>query len=121
MRGVRVSVSVALSFDGKLLAIGGEDASVRLWEARTERLLTTFRGHTGVVQAVALSGDGRLVVSGGFDGFVRLWNASGGTCLHTLRSPRRYKRMEITVLTGVSAAQRAAMRALGAVDRFRTS
>jgi WD40 repeat protein len=66
---------------------------------------------------VALSGDGRVLVSGGFDGMVRLWDARSGTCLHALRSPRRYERMDITGLSGITPAQRTAIQALGAVDR----
>jgi hypothetical protein len=51
------------------------------------------------------------------DGTVQLWEATSGVYLRTLRSDRRYQRMDITGLTGVTAAQRAALLALGAVDR----
>jgi WD40 repeat protein len=107
----------ALSADGRLVASGGEDATIRLWEARTERPLATLRGHTGAVQVVALSADGGVLVSGGFDGMVRVWDTSSGTCLQALRSSRRYERMDITGLSGITAAQRTAIQALGAVDR----
>jgi WD40 repeat protein/DNA-binding CsgD family transcriptional regulator/transcriptional regulator with XRE-family HTH domain len=108
---------VALAADGRLLASGAEDGTVLLWEAHSGRLLATLRGHTSMVRGVALSSDGRFVASGGFDGAVRLWEASGGTCLRTLRAERRYERLDITGLTGVSDAQRVTLLALGAVDR----
>jgi WD40 repeat protein len=73
--------------------------------------------HTGAVHGVALSADGRLLVSGGFDGLVRVWEAHSGTSLHTLRSDRRYERLDITGLTGITTAQRVALRALGALER----
>ena len=47
---------------------------------------------------------------------VRLWDVATGACLRTLRSDRHYQRLEITRLTGVTEAQRAALIALGAFE-----
>jgi WD40 repeat protein len=74
-------------------------------------------GHTGGVWSVALSRSGDLLASGGADGTVRLWQASTGRCMRTLRGDRRYERVDITGLTGVTEAQRQALLALGAVER----
>jgi WD40 repeat protein len=110
-------LSVALSGDGGRLASGSFDGTVRLWETGNGRLLATLPGHSGAVWGVALSGDGRLVASGGYDGTVKLWEAGSGACLRTLRADRRYERLDITGLTGVTEAQRRALVALGAVER----
>ena len=79
--------------------------------------LASLAGHTGVVWSVALSGDGQLAVSGGDDGMIRLWDTSSGAALRMLRSDRNYQRLDITGLTGVTQAQRAALLALGAIDQ----
>jgi hypothetical protein len=66
---------------------------------------------------VALSADGQLLASGGSDGTVRLWETSTGTWLRMLRPERRYERLDITGLTGITYAQRAALLALGAIEQ----
>jgi WD40 repeat protein/transcriptional regulator with XRE-family HTH domain len=109
--------AVALSGDGRLLISGSLDGTVRLWDLPTGRPRATLEGHTGGVVGVALSGDGGLLASGSIDGTVRLWEVSSGICLRTLRAERRYERLDITGLTGVTEAQRAALLALGAVAR----
>jgi WD40 repeat protein len=76
-----------------------------------------LEGHTGTVWGVALSEDGELLASGGDDGVIRLWEAGSGSCLRTLRADRCYERLDIRGLTGVTEAQRAALLALGAIER----
>ena len=112
--GVR---SVALSGDGKLLASGGQDASVRLWDPGAGSLLARLQGHTGAVWGVALTTDGHLRASGGLDGTVRLWDPRTGATLRILRTDRCYERMDITGVSGVTAAQHWGLLTLGAVDR----
>jgi WD40 repeat protein/transcriptional regulator with XRE-family HTH domain len=107
---------VALSTDGQVLASGSTDGMVRLWEVGTGRPVATLEGHTGAVRSVAISADGQLVAIGSLEGTVRLWDGNGASSVRTLRAERRYERMDITGLSGVTSAQRAALLALGAVE-----
>ena len=66
---------------------------------------------------MALTADGQLVACGSFDGTVRLWEANTGTSLRILRPERRYEHLDITGLTGITAAQRAALLASGAIEQ----
>jgi WD40 repeat protein len=110
------ALDVALSDDGRLVVSGSEDGIVRLWDVADGALVAEMRGHTGQVYGVQLLGT-EQVVSGSIDGTIRFWETEGGGHVRTLRADRRYERMDITGLTGVTEAQRAELLALGAVDR----
>src|SRR5438876_390271 len=70
--------SVCLSADGSLALSGRYDGTVRLWDVAGERLLRTFNGHRGDVNAVALSSTDRFAASGGDDQVVRVWEVATG-------------------------------------------
>ncbi len=75
---------VAFSPDGKTLASGHEDDTVRLWEVDTGQLRATLEGHTDWVNSIAFSPNGYILASGSYDGTVRLWEASSGQSLAIL-------------------------------------
>ncbi|KAF8811567.1 WD40 repeat-like protein [Phlegmacium glaucopus] len=74
---------VAFSPDGNQIVSG--DLLVRVWDAKTGRLLRELQGHTGGVGSVAFSPDGNQIVSGSGDQLVRVWDAKMGEQLSELQ------------------------------------
>ena len=75
----------AFSADGKRVALGLEDHTVRAFGAERGDELLCLRGHEAAVRAVAFSADGKHLASGSDDHTVRLWDADGGENLACFR------------------------------------
>jgi WD40 repeat protein len=71
--------AVAFAPDGSLLATGGEDSLIRLWDLSGQRLLQTLQGHRSAISALAFSGDGRFLASAGEGKTIRIWDVARGT------------------------------------------
>ncbi len=66
--------SVAFSPDGKIIASGSWDKTVRLWNVATREEITSLTEHTGPVYCIAISHDGKMLASGSYDRTIRLWD-----------------------------------------------
>ncbi len=74
-----VMYAPAFSLDGALVAAGGSDGLVRVWQVSDGTLLRELEGHAGPAWAnVAFSPDGAWLASGGMDLALRLWPLAGG-------------------------------------------
>ncbi|HEX8113040.1 MAG TPA: WD40 repeat domain-containing protein, partial [Kofleriaceae bacterium] len=65
---------IAVSPDGRWMAGGLADRTIRLWSTETGRVVDVLRGHSDFVLDVAFSPDGRQLASASYDKTIRLWD-----------------------------------------------
>ena len=80
---------LALSPDGKTLAVTGMSSRVALWDITTGKPLDAKLGSQGAVYVVAISPDGKQVATAGCDGVVRLWDRQSARELQSFRAHER--------------------------------
>jgi WD40 repeat protein len=65
-----------LTTDGTLVAAGGKDGNVWIWNLENRERLTNFKAHTSIVLATAFSPDGKILATGGNESVIHLWNTT---------------------------------------------
>jgi WD40 repeat protein len=75
---------IAWSPNGKLIASGGEDDIIRLWNTQTGKPLEPLVGHSGAIYSLAWSSDGQTLASGSGDGNIHIWAVKTGRLWRTL-------------------------------------
>lgn len=75
----------AFAPDGKIVASGSADTTIKLWDVITGQVLKSLCGHTDVVWAVAFAPTGKQVASAGQDALIKLWDCESGQEVMTLQ------------------------------------
>ncbi|KOP24386.1 hypothetical protein AMR41_21075 [Hapalosiphon sp. MRB220] len=107
--------SIALSPNDEILASGGFDNTVRLWHVSSGVCLKILQGHTQWITSVIFSPDCKTLASSSADGTIKFWDINAGDCIKTF-SDRPYERMNITGVKGLTEAEKATLKTLGAVE-----
>ncbi|MEP6988968.1 MAG: WD40 repeat domain-containing protein, partial [Chloroflexota bacterium] len=99
------------------ILVSGDDAGIlRWWSVKSGECLFVRHVHMNRIQALSRSPDGTKLASCGNDGAIVIWDLQSGEHLQTLRRDRPYERLNITGIRGLTEAQMATLRILGAVE-----
>lgn len=74
----------ALSVRGSMMASGGPESIVRLWDSRTGNRITKLVGHTDNIRAILINQDSDTVMTASSDQTVKVWSVTAGRCMYTL-------------------------------------
>lgn len=92
---------VRYSPDGEMIASGGGDLLVRLWDRRDGSCKGTLRGHTHAVTGVAWSLDNEQLITGSQDRTVRVWDAATFGHRRTFIGHTHWVRAQCSVWLGI--------------------
>jgi WD repeat-containing protein 48 len=74
----------ALSASRSIIASGGPESVVRLWDPKTGKRITKFAGHTDNVRSILVNEAGDTVMTASSDQTVKVWSVTAGRCMYTL-------------------------------------
>ena len=74
----------ALSVRGSVMASGGPESIVRLWDPKSGKRITNFVGHTDNIRDVLINEDGDTVMTASSDQSIKVWSITAGRCMYTL-------------------------------------
>ncbi|PSK48403.1 UBP9-binding protein bun107 [Elsinoe australis] len=74
----------ALDVTPSILASGGPESVVRVWDPKSGKRITKFVGHTDNIRDILISRDGETIMTASSDQTVKVWSVTAGRCMHTL-------------------------------------
>jgi WD40 repeat protein len=108
---------VKFSPDNQMLVSCSTDQTIKLWNVSSGQCFATLEGHTNQIRCVAFNANGQIIASGSADNTIKLWDWNSRKCLKTLKADLPYQNMNITSVTGLTQAQKATLKALGAIEQ----
>lgn len=107
--------NIKCSPNGNTFASCSRDQSIKIWNY-TGKCLKTLAGHKHWILGIDFHPKAQILASASQDQTIRLWDANTGECKNILQAPRPYEGMNITGITGLTTAQKATLKTLGAFN-----
>jgi len=76
--------TISFSPDGKIIATGSKDRTIKLWDTSNGNLISTCIGHKEEINLIAFSPDGKSIASTSADWKIRIWNVQTGNTITTI-------------------------------------
>ncbi len=89
---------------------------LRWWDVQSGECMRMRAAHQGTIQSLRVSPDGQRLASCGDGGIIMIWDPRSAGHLQTLRRDQPYERLDITGIRGLTLAEKATLRALGAFE-----
>lgn len=74
----------ALCVSRSIVASGGPESIVRLWDPNSGKRITKFVGHTDNIRAILINETGDTIMTASSDQTIKVWSVTAGRCMHTL-------------------------------------
>lgn len=107
---------IVFTADGDRMISSSSDRTIKIWNVATGDCLATLQNHHHWVWSLNLSPDAQTLLSSSWDETINCWDLATGQCRQTLRLARPYEDMIITGVTGLTEAEVATLKALGASE-----
>ena len=74
----------AMGAVSSVLASGGPESVIKVWDPKSGKLITKFVGHTDNIRDILINRDGDTIMTASSDQTIKIWSLTAGRCMHTL-------------------------------------
>lgn len=113
---VALAVSPTLVQGRLTFASCDQQQQVRIWDLAGAETILCWDEPAGRITQLQYSPDGKTLIGANRDGYLRLWDVQSGLVIQTLALPTPYSHTNIAEAMGITAAQKQALRTLGAIE-----
>jgi WD40 repeat protein len=119
-------LSAKFSDDNRFIISVGVDRSLKVWDIKTGICVHSLTEHSGLiytldvgnVRSPDLDSSKSIAFTGSLDETIKVWDLATAKCIATWKSLRPYEGMQIDKIQGLTPAQTATLKALGAIRNY---